>query len=127
MLLINFAAYLMTLNKLLKLRMPHNPEDQEVLAKDDLRLIVIFLIPNNVWQQQEFQRKNDKNKKQIIRLVLTYFKNQQSFKDNLKHILKYEFYYNPTLSFASLKAIVLCPENTCAWCQFSNTKSFINC
>ena len=64
--MINFAAYLMTLNKLLKLRMPHNPEDQEVLAKDDLRLIVNFLIPNNVWQQQEFQRKNDKNKNKLF-------------------------------------------------------------
>ena len=44
MLVIDFTAYLNTLNKLLKLMMPH-PEDQEVLSKDDLRLIVICFMP----------------------------------------------------------------------------------
>ena len=45
MLVIEFSACLKTLNKLLKLMMPH-PEDQEVLAKDDLRLIVIYFMPD---------------------------------------------------------------------------------
>ena len=61
---------------------PH-PEDQEVLlAKANLRLIVIYFIPN-VWQQR-FEWKNEKNTTQMIRLVLTYFENQQSFKDNVE-------------------------------------------
>ena len=34
----------------------------------------------------------------MIRLVLTYFENQQSFKDNVKQILKHEFDYNTTSS-----------------------------
>ena len=90
MLVIEFAAYLKTLNKLLKLMMPH-PEDQEVLlAKANLRLIVIYFLPD-VWQQ-EFERKNEKNTKQMICLVLNYFESQQSSKDNFKHILKHEFY-----------------------------------
>ena len=88
----DFAACLKNLNNLLKLMMPHPEGDQEVLANDDLRLIVIYLMPD-VWQQ-EFKGKNDKNIKQMIRLlILTYFKSQQSFKDHLKHICKYEFYY----------------------------------
>ena len=37
MLVIEFAAYLKTLNKLLKIMMPH-PENQEILAKDDFRV-----------------------------------------------------------------------------------------
>ncbi len=41
-LLINVTACLKTLKKFLKLMMPH-PEDQEVSAKEDLRLIVILL------------------------------------------------------------------------------------
>ena len=94
MLMIDFAAYVKTLNKLLKLMMPH-PENQEVWAKDDLRLIVIYFLPD-VWQQ-EFERKNEKNTKQMIHLVLTcYFESQQSFKDNLKQILKHDFYYSTT-------------------------------
>ena len=82
MLMIDFAAYLKTLNKLLKIMIPH-PEDQEVLlAKANLRLIVFYFIPN-VWQQR-FEWKNEKNTTQMIRLVLTYFENQQSFKDNVE-------------------------------------------
>ena len=106
----DFAACLKTLNKLLKLMMIH-PEDQEVLAKDDLRLIVIYFMPN-VWQQ-EFEWNSEKNTKQMIRLVLTYFRSQQSFKDQLKHILAHP-QVNPqawvlpkyNMVFASLKAIV---------------------
>ena len=95
MLVIEFAAYLKTLNKLLKLMMPH-PQNQEILAKDNLRLIVIYFMPK-VWQQ-EFEWKNEKNTKPMIRLVLTYIENQQSFKDNVKQILKHEFDYNTTSS-----------------------------
>jgi hypothetical protein len=92
MLMIDFAAYVKTLNKLLKLMMPH-PESKEVWAKDDLRLIVIYFIPN-VWQQR-FEWKNEKNTTQMIRLVLAYFESQQLFKDQLKQILKHEFYHKP--------------------------------
>jgi hypothetical protein len=42
MFIIDFAACLKTLKKLLKLMITH-PEDQEVSAKEDLRLIVILL------------------------------------------------------------------------------------
>ena len=93
----DFAACLKNLYKLLKLMMPP-PEDQEVLlAKDDLRLIVIYFMPD-VWHQ-ELEWKNDMNTKQIIcLLILTHFKSQQSFKDQLKHIFKNEFYHNTTSS-----------------------------
>ena len=61
MMMIDFTAYLKPLNKLLKLMMPH-PEDQEVLAKDDLRSIVIYVIPD-MWQQ-EFERKMKRKRKE---------------------------------------------------------------
>ena len=53
--------------------LPNTPSTkaQEILAKDNLRLIVIYFMPD-VWQQ-EFELKNEKNKKQMIRLFLTYF------------------------------------------------------
>ena len=88
----DFAACLKTLKMLPKLMITH-PEDQEVSAKEDLRLIVILLdrqcVATSVWVEQW------KEQKKLIRLVLTYFESQQSFKDQLKHILKHEFYHKP--------------------------------
>ena len=53
--MIDFAECLKTLKKLLQLMITH-PEDQEVSAKEDLRLIVILLdrqcVATSVWMEQ---------------------------------------------------------------------------
>ena len=117
----DFAACLKTLKMLPKLMITH-PEDQEVSAKEDLRLIVILLdrqcVATSVWVEQW------KEQKKIDSLGFDLLRESLSFKDQLKHILKHEFYHKPkSTSHRLLKAIVLCRETARAWCQFSNTKS----
>ena len=79
MFIIDFVACLKTLKMLLKLMITH-PEDQEVSAKEDLRLIVILLdrqcVATSVWVEQW------KEQKKLIRLVLTYFESHYHSKIN---------------------------------------------
>ena len=62
MFIIDFVACLKTLKMLLKLMITH-PEDQEVSAKEDLRLIVILLdrqcVATSVWMEKMKRTQNN--------------------------------------------------------------------